>query len=232
MLRITHINSFYGTSHIIHGLSLEIRDGELVSILGRNGAGKTTLLRSITGVNPPKSGTIELDGRDITQLKSHKRTHLGISYVPQGRQIIPDITVEENIRLAFLGKGIKPNGMLDLAYDYFPALKDIARRKGGVLSGGQQQQLAIARALVQQPKLLLLDEPTEGLQPSVVEEIQNIVKRILDDRKCSVLLVEQRLDFVRDITRRFAILDTGRIVAQGSVKELTDAVVKKHLQVS
>jgi urea transport system ATP-binding protein len=221
MLRITNINTFYGTSHIIHGVSLEIEDGELVSVLGRNGAGKTTLLRSITGVNPPKSGSIELQGSDITRLKSHRRTHIGISYVPQGRQIIPDVTVDENIRLALLGKSMKVNGSLGLAYDYFP----------GVLSGGQQQQLAIARALVQQPRLLLLDEPTEGLQPSVVEEIQNIIKRILDERRCAVLLVEQRLDFVRDISRRFAMLDTGRIVAQGSVKELTDAVVKKHLQV-
>jgi urea transport system ATP-binding protein len=231
MLRITNINTFYGTSHIIHGLSLDIEDGEIVSVLGRNGAGKTTLLRSITGINPPKSGTIELMGTDITQLKSHRRTHIGISYVPQGRQIIPDVTVEENIRLALLGKGRKVNGMLDLAYDYFPALKPIAGRRGGVLSGGQQQQLAIARALVQEPKLLLLDEPTEGLQPSVVEEIQEIVKRILGKRTCSILLVEQRLDFVREITRRFAILDTGRIVIQGPVKQLTDAVVKKHLQV-
>ena len=231
MLRVTNINTFYGTSHILHGVFLEIGDGELVSVLGRNGAGKTTLLRSLTGINPPKSGTIELHGTDITQLKSHQRTHIGISYVPQGRQIIPDVTVEENIRLALLGKGRKANGMLELAYDYFPALKPIAGRKGGVLSGGQQQQLAIARALVQEPKLLLLDEPTEGLQPSVVEEIQEIVKRILGKRMCSILLVEQRLDFVREVTQRFAILETGRIVTQGPTKQLTDAVIRKHLQV-
>lgn len=231
MLRVTNINTFYGTSHILHGVSLEIEDGELVSVLGRNGAGKTTLLRSLTGINPPKSGTIELHGTDITELKSHQRTHIGISYVPQGRQIIPDVTVEENIRLALLGKGRKANGMLELAYDYFPALKPIAGRKGGVLSGGQQQQLAIARALVQEPKLLLLDEPTEGLQPSVVEEIQEIVKRILGKRMCSILLVEQRLDFVREVTQRFAILETGRIVVQGPTKQLTDAVIRKHLQV-
>jgi urea transport system ATP-binding protein len=231
MLRVTNINTFYGTSHILHGVSLEIEDGELVSVLGRNGAGKTTLLRSITGINPPKSGTIELQSIDITQLKSHKRTHIGISYVPQGRQIIPDVTVEENIRLALLGKGRKADGMLEVAYDYFPALKPIAGRKGGVLSGGQQQQLAIARALVQEPKLLLLDEPTEGLQPSVVEEIQEIVKRILGKRMCSILLVEQRLDFVREVTQRFAILETGHIVVQGPTKQLTDAVIRKHLQV-
>jgi urea transport system ATP-binding protein len=151
--------------------------------------------------------------------------------VPQARQIIPDLTVAENIELALLGKGMANNRVPQMVFDYFPALEPIAGRKGGVLSGGQQQQLAIARALVQEPKLLLLDEPTEGLQPSVVEEIQMIIKRILAERQCSVLLVEQRLDFVRDITQRFAILETGHIAAQGDVSELTDAVVKKHLQV-
>jgi len=231
MLRVKDINTFYGTSHILHQVSLIVGDGELVSVLGRNGAGKTTLLRSITGINPAKTGTIELDDIDITQMKSHKRTRLGISYVPQARQIIPDLTVAENIELAVLGKGMANNRVPQMVFDYFPALEPIAGRKGGVLSGGQQQQLAIARALVQEPKLLLLDEPTEGLQPSVVEEIQMIIKRILAERQCSVLLVEQRLDFVRDITQRFAILETGHIAAQGDVSELTDAVVKKHLQV-
>lgn len=231
MLRVKDINTFYGTSHILHQVSLEIGDGELVAVLGLNGAGKTTLLRSITGVNPAKSGTIELDGVDITYFKSHHRTQLGISYVPQARQIIPDLTVGENIELALLGKGMSNARVPQFVFDYFPALKPIVGRKGGVLSGGQQQQLAIARALVQEPTLLLLDEPTEGLQPSVVEEIQTIIKRILGERKCSVLLVEQRLDFVRDITKRFTILDTGRIVAQGNIGQLTDAVVKRHLQV-
>jgi urea transport system ATP-binding protein len=231
MLAIKSIDTFYGTSHILHGLSLAIGDGELVAVLGRNGAGKTTLLRSITGVNPPRSGKIELEGRDVTDMKSHRRTHLGISYVPQGRMIIPDITVAENIKVAMLGVGRNGGKIPDLVFDYFPALKDIGGRKGGVLSGGQQQQLAIARALVQEPKLLLLDEPTEGLQPSVVGEIQQIIKRIQRDRNCAVLLVEQRLDFVRDITQRFAILDTGRIVATGPVSELTNDVVRKHLQV-
>jgi urea transport system ATP-binding protein len=231
MLRVTDIQTFYGTSHILDGVSLEVGDGELVSVLGRNGAGKTTLLRSITGVNPPKGGTIELGDTDITAMKSHRRTRLGISYVPQARQIIPDISVAENIQVALLGKGMNGRKVPDFVFDYFPALKDITGRKGGVLSGGQQQQLAIARAFVQEPKMLLLDEPTEGLQPSVVEEIQQIIKRIMRERKLSVLLVEQRLDFVRDITQRFAILDTGRIVAQGGVGDLTDEVVRKYLQV-
>jgi urea transport system ATP-binding protein len=232
MLRIDRIDTFYGTSHILHGVTLAVGDGELVAVLGRNGAGKTTLLRSITGVNPPSTGRIELSGTDITQMRSHRRNHLGISYVPQGRQIIPDISVAENIQVAMLGKGIRNGRKIpEFVLDYFPALRDIAGRKGGVLSGGQQQQLAIARALVQEPKLLLMDEPTEGLQPSVVEEIQQIIKRVIRERKCSVLLVEQRLEFVRDITQRFAILDTGRIVAEGSAGDLTDDVVRKHLQV-
>jgi urea transport system ATP-binding protein len=231
MLAVNAIDTFYGTSHILHGLSLQVGDGELVAVLGRNGAGKTTLLRSITGVNPPRAGTIQFAGADISRMKSHRRARLGISYVPQGRLLIPDITVAENIQVAMLGKGLNGHKVPDLVFDYFPALKDITGRKGGVLSGGQQQQVAIARALVQEPRLLLLDEPTEGLQPSVVEEIQQIIKRIMQERKCSVLLVEQRLDFVRDITQRFAILDTGRIVAEGNAAELTDGVVRKHLQV-
>jgi urea transport system ATP-binding protein len=231
MLRVKSINTFYGTSHILHGVSLDVAEGELVTVLGRNGAGKTTLLRSICGVNPPTGGSIEFEGVDITRLKSHRRTHLGISYVPQGRQIIPDISVDDNIRVALLGKGLPSNKVPEIVFDYFPALGTIRDRKGGVLSGGQQQQLAIARALVQQPKLLLFDEPTEGLQPSVVAEIQEIIPRILASRKCSVLLVEQRLDFVRNITQRFAILDTGRVVADGRIEDLTDEVIRGHLQV-
>ena len=231
MLRLNGINTFYGTSHILHGISLEIADGELVAVLGRNGAGKTTLLRSITGETPPLGGSIQLDGTDITRLKAHRRTHLGISYVPQGRQIIPDITVEENILVALLGKGQKANKIPDLVFDYFPALTNLIKRKGGVLSGGQQQQLAITRALVQEPKLLLLDEPTEGLQPSVVEEIDVLLKRVPKERNCAILLVEQNLDFVRDVTRRFAILDTGRIVAEGDVSVLSDEFIRRHLQV-
>jgi urea transport system ATP-binding protein len=231
MLTVSGINTFYGTSHILHDVSLQIGDGELIAVLGLNGAGKTTLLRSIMGVNPPRSGRIELLGTDITRMKSHDRNHLGISYVPQGRQIIPDLTVADNIRVALLGKGMNCSQVPGLVFEYFPALKDITERKGGVLSGGQQQQLAIARALVQKPKLLLLDEPTEGLQPSVVEEIQEIIKRIQAERTCSVLLIEQRLDFVGDITQRFAILDTGHIVRQGSISELTDEVIRTHLQV-
>ena len=230
-LELKNIDTFYGTSHILHGVSLSVRDRELFAILGRNGAGKTTLLRSVTGVNAPRAGSIHLDGADISRLKPHERARLGIGYAPQGRDIIPDITVAENIYLALIGKGKKSGKVPDIVFEYFPALKDLTNRKGGVLSGGQQQQLAIARALVQEPKLLLLDEPTEGLQPSVVEEIDAIIKRIPSERNCAVLLVEQNLEFVRDITEEFAILDTGRIVAQGRVSELTDEAAKRHLSV-
>ncbi len=230
-LKVVDIDTFYGTSHILHDVSLEIRDGELHAVLGRNGAGKTTLLRSITGVNAPRSGTITLDGVDITHEKSHLRARRGISYVPQGREIIADITVAENIYVALLGKGRKAGKVPEFVFEYFPALRPLLNQKGGTLSGGQQQQLAIARALVQEPKLLLLDEPTEGLQPSVVEEIDTIIKRIPGERNCAVLLVEQNLDFVRDITQKFAILDTGRIVAGGDVADLTDDVVQRHLAV-
>ena len=230
-LAVRDIDTFYGTSHILHRVSLEIRDGEIYAVLGRNGAGKTTLMRSITGINPPRRGSITLDATDITGMKSHNRARLGISYVAQGREIIPDITVAENIQLALVGKGQKRNGLPDFVFDYFPGLKDLLGRKGGVLSGGQQQQLALARALVQGPKLLLLDEPTEGLQPSVVEEIVGIIKRIHTERNCAVLLVEQNLEFVRDVTQRFAIIDTGRIVAQGEIADLTDEVVRAHLSV-
>ena len=230
-LQIRDIDTFYGTSHILHGVSLEMADRELFAVLGRNGAGKTTLLRSVTGVNPPAVGSILLDGTEITKLKSHRRTWLGISYVPQGREIIPDITVAENIYVALLGKGRKAKDVPKFIFDYFPALKSLVGQKGGTLSGGQQQQLAIARALVQEPKLLLMDEPTEGLQPSVVEEIEPIIKRIPTERNCAILLVEQNLDFVRAITQKFAILETGRIVASGNIGELTSTVVQQHLAV-
>lgn len=230
-LQVRDIDTFYGTSHILHGVSLEIADRELCAVLGRNGAGKTTLLRSITGVNPPTDGSILLNGADIAHLKSHRRTWLGISYVPQGREIIPDITVAENIYVALLGKGRKGNKVPSFVFDYFPALEPLVNQKGGTLSGGQQQQLAIARALVQEPKLLLMDEPTEGLQPSIVEETESIIKRIPSERNCAVLLVEQNLDFVRAITQKFAILETGRIVASGDIGDLTSDVVDKHLGV-
>ena len=230
-LEVRDIDSYYGTSHILHALSFTVAAKDLFAVLGRNGAGKTTLLRSIAGLNPPRAGEIRFNETDITLIKSHMRTQLGISYVPQGREIIPNLTVEENILLSLMGVGKPAKQVPDFVYDYFPALRDIGKRRGGVLSGGQQQQLAIGRALAQEPKLLLLDEPTEGLQPSVVEEIDEIIKQISIDQTCAVLLVEQNLDFVRNTMQDFAILDTGRIVVQGGIDELTDELAHQHLSV-
>ena len=230
-LKVRDIDSYYGTSHILHALSFTVAAKDLFAVLGRNGAGKTTLLRSIAGLNPPRAGEIRFNETDITLIKSHMRTQLGISYVPQGREIIPNLTVEENILLSLMGVGKPAKQVPDFVYDYFPALRDIGKRRGGVLSGGQQQQLAIGRALAQEPKLLLLDEPTEGLQPSVVEEIDEIIKQISIDQTCAVLLVEQNLDFVRNTMQDFAILDTGRIVVQGGIDELTDELAHQHLSV-
>ncbi len=230
-LEINSINAFYGTSHILHGVTLDVPKGGMVSVLGRNGAGKTTLLRTVIGIVMPKSGSILFDGTDITHMKSHMRARQGISYVSQGREIMPDLTVRENLLLALLGKGAKANGVPEFVFEYFPALRDLTDRKGGVLSGGQQQQLAIARAIVQEPDLLLLDEPTEGLQPSVVAEIQEIIKRIHSERGCKILLVEQNLEFVREVTQQFALMENGQIFVQGEVGELTQELVTRHLSV-
>ena len=230
-LEINGIDSFYGTSHILHGVSLNIPEGGMVSVLGRNGAGKTTLLRAVMGVVAPKAGTITFKGTDVTRMKSHERARLGMSYVSQGRDIIPDLTVSENLVLAMIGKGKANGGVPDFVFEYFPVLREMIDRKGGVLSGGQQQQLAIARALVQSPDLLLLDEPTEGLQPSVVEDIQRIIKRIHTERGCQILLVEQNLGFVRDVTEQFAMMENGRILVQGQIGDLTDELVARHLSV-
>lgn len=230
-LEINSINAFYGTSHILHGVTLDVPKGGMVSVLGRNGAGKTTLLRTVIGIVMPKSGSILFDGTDITHMKSYMRARQGISYVSQGREIMPDLTVRENLLLALLGKGAKANGVPEFVFEYFPALRDLTDRKGGVLSGGQQQQLAIARAIVQEPDLLLLDEPTEGLQPSVVAEIQEIIKRIHSERGCKILLVEQNLEFVREVTQQFALMENGQIFVQGEVGELTQELVTRHLSV-
>ena len=230
-LEIKSINAFYGTSHILHGVTLDVPKGGMVSVLGRNGAGKTTLLRTVIGTVMPKSGSILFDGADITHMKSHMRARQGISYVSQGREIMPDLTVRENLLLALLGKGAKANRVPEFVFDYFPGLRDLTDRKGGVLSGGQQQQLAIARAIVQEPDLLLLDEPTEGLQPSVVAEIQEIIKRIHSERGCKILLVEQNLEFVREVTQQFALMENGQIFVQGEVGELTQELVTRHLSV-
>ena len=230
-LEVQGIDTFYGTSHILHGVTLSVPDGAMISVLGRNGVGKSTLLKSIIGINPPQTGTIHFNDADVTKEKTHEHVRAGISYIPQGREIIPDISVYENLVIAMRGINNRSNQIPAFIFEYFPALEPIQKRKGGVLSGGQQQQLAIARALIQEPSLLLMDEPTEGLQPSVVAEIDTIIKRIHTERNCSILLVEQNLDFIRDVTQQFAIMDSGQIVEEGSIEKLTDEFAGQYLSV-
>ncbi len=230
-LEVQGIDTFYGTSHILHGVTLSVPDGAMISVLGRNGVGKSTLLKSIIGINPPQTGTIHFNDADVTKEKTHEHVRAGISYIPQGREIIPDISVYENLVIAMRGKNNRSNQIPAFIFEYFPALEPIQKRKGGILSGGQQQQLAIARALIQEPNLLLMDEPTEGLQPSVVAEIDTIIKRIHTERNCSILLVEQNLDFIRDVTQQFAIMDSGQIVEEGNIEKLTDEFAGQYLSV-
>jgi urea transport system ATP-binding protein len=231
VLTIKTLNQFYGGSHTLWDVDLDIPAGARMCLMGRNGMGKTTLLRCIMGLQPTKSGGIEFDGSDLIKLPAEHRARLGIGYVPQGREIFSHLTVEENLRV---GLGVRKNGPRTVPsriYDLFPVLKKMLKRRGGDLSGGQQQQLAIGRALVLEPKLLILDEPTEGIQPNIVHEIGDIVLRLNKEEGLTVLLVEQKLPFARRVASEFCILDKGRRVAAGPISELTDEVVSKHLSV-
>ncbi len=199
--------------------------------MGRNGVGKTSTLKSIVGLLKVSAGKIEFDGEDITGLSPENRARRGIGYVPQGREIFPHLTVEENLHIGCVARGTKANGQLDRIFSLFPILKDFLPRKGGMLSGGQQQQLAIGRALLTEPKLLILDEPTEGIQPNIIDQIGDAIKVLRQEGKMSILLVEQYLDFCRELADDFAIMNRGGVVASGPVKELTDSVVRDHLTV-
>jgi urea transport system ATP-binding protein len=210
MLRVERVHVGYGQSQVIRGASLELRHGETVAILGRNGMGKTTLLKALIGILPIRSGSVHLGGRDLTRLHSYERVARGLAYVPQGRLIFPFLTVEENIRTGLECTGEKE--IPGYVYDFFPILKEMGRRRGGNLSGGQQQMLAIARALVSNPRVLLLDEPTEGLQPSVIKEIAAILNRLKVERDLSVLVSEQVLSFAMEVADRFLIIERGEFV--------------------
>ena len=205
--------------------------GKICCLMGRNGVGKTTTLRTIVGLLPPDGGLVELDGKKITRMSPDERARSGIGYVPQGREIFPFLTVEENLYLGAKAQGKKLDGKLDRVFTLFPIIKEFLPRKGGMLSGGQQQQLAIARALLTDPRVLILDEPTEGIQPNVIDQIGDALKVLREEDGISILLVEQYLDFCRELADVFVIMDRGTIVAKGSVEELTDEVVKSHLTV-
>ena len=233
MLQVKGLNTYYGESHILRDVDMNINQGEMICLIGRNGVGKTTLLKSLIGLLTPRRGEIIFNGDLVNRKPPHQRARSGIGYVPQGREIIPYLTVEENLQLGLeaLPGGLAKHKKIDeLVYELFPVLKQFLDRKGGDLSGGQQQQLAIARALLGKPKLLLLDEPTEGIQPNIVQDIESAVKRIISETGVGVLLVEQHLHFVRQADRYYA-MQRGGIVANGPTSELSKAVVEKFLGV-
>ena len=230
MLKVSQLEVEIAGSRILRGVDLEVPEKSVVCLMGRNGVGKTTTLRSIVGL-AKGSGSVQLDGEDITPLNTENRARRGIGYVPQGREIFPHLTVEENLHIGRIARGKKLNGQLDRIFSLFPIIKDFLQRKGGMLSGGQQQQLAIARALLTEPKILILDEPTEGIQPNIIDQIGETIRLLREEGKMSILLVEQYLDFARELADRFAIMDRGAVVASGAIAELTDEVVHQHLVV-
>ena len=231
MLQISNLNQFYGESHTLWDLDIEIEPGKCTCLMGRNGVGKTTLLSCIMGLLQPASGSIKFDGIDLTKLSAEKRAPSGIGYVPQGRQIFPMLTVEENLQIGLPIRKDKSKQIPSFIYELFPVLHDMRHRRGGDLSGGQQQQLAIGRALVIDPKLLILDEPTEGIQPNIVQEIGDIIRQLNREIGLTVLLVEQKLPFVRRTSDSFIIMDRGRKVASGALDQLNDDLVQEYLTV-
>jgi urea transport system ATP-binding protein len=231
MLEIKGLNQFYGGSHILWDIDMSIPEGSCTCLMGRNGMGKTTLLKCIMGLVAVKSGSMLYDGEDLEPLPAEERAHRRIGYVPQGREIFSQLTVEENLRIGLAARRPKTQQVPPHLYDMFPVLKQMLRRRGGDLSGGQQQQLAIARALVLDPRLLILDEPTEGIQPNIVHDIGEVIQRLNREINLTVLLVEQKLPFARRVATDLRMLDKGRLVMSGKIEALTDELVRAHLTV-
>jgi urea transport system ATP-binding protein len=231
MLQLSNITVSIQGSRILRGVNLTVPERSLVCLMGRNGVGKTTTLKSIVGLMKPDTGAVKLGDKELLGLSPDARARLGIGYVPQGRDIFPHLTVWENLKLALVVHKVKGTAPLDRVLELFPILKEFLPRKGGVLSGGQQQQLAIARALLTDPKILILDEPTEGIQPNIIDLIGDTLLKIKSEGKLSILLVEQYLDFCLSVGDSFYIMDRGAVVAEGPIAHLTDEVVKKHLTV-
>ncbi|OHC70204.1 MAG: urea ABC transporter ATP-binding subunit UrtE [Pseudomonadales bacterium RIFCSPLOWO2_02_FULL_63_210] len=216
MLQVEQLHQYYGGSHILRGLSFEARVGEVTCLLGRNGVGKTTLLKCLMGLLPAKEGAVHWEGRAITAFKPHQRVHAGIAYVPQGREIFGRLTVEENLLMGLSRfPGSQAKVVPKFIYELFPVLKEMKQRRGGDLSGGQQQQLAIGRALASQPRLLILDEPTEGIQPSVIKEIGLVINKLAERGDMAILLVEQFYDFAAELADQYLVMSRGEIVQQG-----------------
>jgi len=231
VLRVEKLNQFYGESHTLWDVELEVSEGTCTCLMGRNGVGKTTLLKSIMGSLAVASGQISLGGKALSGLPAWERAKLGIGLVPQGREIFAMLTVEENLLVGLAASRRRSRGVPSHIFEYFPVLKEMLHRRGGDLSGGQQQQLAIGRALMSEPKLLILDEPTEGIQPNIVHQIGDILLQLNEKQKLTILLVEQKLPFARRVGRAFYVLDRGRNVASGSMEQLTDDIVQRYLVV-
>ncbi|MFW2373304.1 MAG: urea ABC transporter ATP-binding subunit UrtE [Gammaproteobacteria bacterium] len=231
MLTIKGLNQFYGQSHTLWDIDLDVSKGKCTCLMGRNGVGKTTLLDCIMGALPLASGEMIYEELSLHKLSMEHRARAGIGYVPQGRQIFSLLTVEENLQIGLAARADRARSIPDFIYQLFPVLKDMRHRRGGDLSGGQQQQLAIGRALVLDPKLLILDEPTEGIQPNIVAEIADVISKLNREMGMTVLLVEQKLHFVKKVADQFCILDRGRGVAQGQVDELSESLIKEYLTV-
>jgi urea transport system ATP-binding protein len=232
LLQVEKLNQYYGAAHTLRGVSLTVEKGQCVALLGRNGVGKTTLLKCLMGVLPAASGKVVFNGRDITRLKPHERARLGIAYVPQGREIFARLTVEENLLMGMATLPARRAASIKgEVYELFPVLKDMLGRRGGDLSGGQQQQLAIARALLAEPKLIIFDEPTEGIQPSIIKDIERVIRLLRERGDMGILLCEQYFDFAHALADKFVVLSRGEVVASGVQELMQGEDVKRHLAV-
>ncbi len=231
MLEIRDLDLHYGAAQALRSIRLDAAIGEVTCVMGRNGVGKTSLLRAITGHHPASAGAIRWDGQDIARLAPYDRARRGVAYVPQGREIFPQLTVRENLESGYAGLPRRDRSIPDYVFELFPVLKDMLARRGGDLSGGQQQQLAIGRALVTRPQLLVLDEPTEGIQPSIIKDIGRAIGFLREQGGMAILLVEQYFEFARDLADRFAVMDRGEIVLSGAAAEMVEADVRRHLTV-
>lgn len=230
MLTVTNINQYYGGSHILHDVSFEVHPGKVTTLLGRNGVGKTTLLKCLMGLLPVASGSISLEDADITSMPPYQRAKKGIGYVPQGREIFSQLTVHENLLMGMAGLPAK-SALPSRIFELFPVLEQMQRRKGGDLSGGQQQQLAIGRALALRPKLLILDEPTEGIQPSIIKDIERIIRLLADEGEMAILLVEQYYDFARSLADSYLLMERGKIILRGDGESMDKDGVREALAV-
>jgi urea transport system ATP-binding protein len=231
MLSVEGVDLYYGASHALRRVSLTAKKGEVTCVLGRNGVGKTSLLRAIFGLQPIRAGRITWEDRVLNQLPPHERARAGLALVPQGREIFPRLTVFENLATGFAPLARELRHIPDEIFDLFPVLKDMLYRRGGDLSGGQQQQLAIARALVTRPKLLILDEPTEGIQPSIIKDIERVVRALAERGTMAILLVEQYFDFARDLAGAYLVMQRGEVVLSGRREEMDEVAVRSYLTV-